>query len=117
MTPMPRSSSRDIAVTSSPASATASATLAAARGTARETCGRSLISTYFFSSNSSETWPATCTWYAEGSKRVIRLTPLTPFRVASQKRSRPIPLGLTAPIPVMTTRRMDFTLPLVFSSV
>ena len=52
-----------------------------------------------------------------GSKRVIRRTPLTPFRVASQKRSRPIPFGLTAPIPVMTTRRMDFTLPLVFSSV
>jgi hypothetical protein len=42
-----------------PASATASATLAAAKGTARETCGRSLISTYFLSSNSSGTWPAT----------------------------------------------------------
>src|ERR1035441_8497676 len=58
MTPMPRSSSRDMEATSSPASATASATLAAASGTARETCGRSLISTYFFSSNSSGTSPA-----------------------------------------------------------
>jgi len=93
MTPMPRSSSRDMAPGSSPASATASATLATASGTARETCGRSLTSTYFFSSNSSGISPAICTWYAEGSKRVIRRTPLTPFRVASQKRSRPIPFG------------------------
>ena len=61
------------------------------------------------------TSPATCTWYPDGSKRVMRRTPLTPFRVASQKRSRPIPFGLTAPIPVITTRRMDFTLPLVFA--
>ena len=98
---------------SSPASASASATLAAASGTARETCGRSLISTYCFSSNSSGTSPATCTGNPDGSKRVIRRTPLSPFRVACQKRSRPIPLGLTAPIPVIATRRIDLVLPLV----
>src|SRR6266567_3487256 len=37
----------------------------------------------------------------------MRRTPLTPLRVARQKHSRPMPFGLTAPIPVMTTRRMD----------
>src|SRR5438046_1685631 len=35
----------------------------------------------------------------------MRCTPLWPRLVASQKRSRPTPLGLTAPIPVITTRR------------
>ena len=59
MTPIFRSSSRDMAAASSPASSRASATEAAARGTARETCGRSFASTYFVSSNSSGTWPAT----------------------------------------------------------
>jgi hypothetical protein len=48
---------------------------------------------------------------------VILRTPLTPLRVACQKRSRPIPLGLTAPIPVMTTRRIDLILPLAYLSV
>ena len=51
------------------------------------------------------TSPATCTGEPQGSKRVMRRTPLTPLRLASQKASLPIPLGLTAPIPVMTTRR------------
>src|SRR6185437_16087047 len=36
----------------------------------------------------------------------MRHTPLCPRRVAFQKASRPIPLGLTAPIPVTTTRRL-----------
>ena len=44
---------------------------------------------------------------ADCGQIVMRRTPLTPFRVASQKASRPIPFGLTAPIPVMTTRRID----------
>src|SRR5690242_21178567 len=35
----------------------------------------------------------------------MRRTPLTPSRVARQKFSRPTPLGLTAPMPVTTTRR------------
>ncbi len=70
-----------------------------------------------FSSNSSGTSPATCTTKPDGSKRVMRRTPLTPFRVASQKHSRPIPFGLTAPIPVITTRRMVLALPLPQPSV
>jgi hypothetical protein len=44
---------------------------------------------------------------------VIRRTPLCPLRVASQNRSRPIPFGLTTPIPVIATRRMDDFLPMV----
>src|SRR4051794_39085632 len=104
---MRRSSSRVICFTSSSASASASATLAAASGTARETCGRSLISTYLCSSNSSGTSPATCTANSDGSKRRIRRTPLSPFLVACQNRSRPIPLGLTAPIPVIATRCIE----------
>src|SRR5262249_13284005 len=39
----------------------------------------------------------------DASKRVIGPVPLTPRAVASQNASRPIPLGLTAPIPVTTT--------------
>ena len=41
----------------------------------------------------------------QGSKRVMRRTPLTPLRLAAQNASLPIPFGLTAPIPVITTRR------------
>src|SRR3954467_157994 len=107
MTPIWRSSSRVMCFTSSPASTSASATLAAASGTARETWGRSLISTYWCSSNSSGTSPATCTANSDGSKRRIRRTPLSPFLVACQNRSRPIPLGLTAPIPVIATRCIE----------
>src|SRR5215813_4416608 len=39
----------------------------------------------------------------DASKRVIGPVPLIPRAVASQNASRPIPLGLTAPIPVTTT--------------
>src|SRR5262249_4208993 len=39
----------------------------------------------------------------DASKRVIGPVPLIPRAVASQNASRPIPLGLTAPIPVPTT--------------
>src|ERR1044071_5438412 len=42
----------------------------------------------------------------------MRRTPLSPLCVAFQNRSRPIPFGLIAPIPVMTTRRMRIVLPL-----
>ena len=37
----------------------------------------------------------------------MRRTPLSARLVASQKRSRPMPLGLTAPIPVTTTLRFN----------
>src|SRR6266404_1000287 len=45
-----------------------------------------------------------CTGRNVGSKRVILLTPDVPARMARQKASLPMPLGLTTPIPVMTTR-------------
>ena len=40
----------------------------------------------------------------EESKREMRFTPDFPARTARQKASLPIPFGLTAPIPVITTR-------------
>src|SRR5258706_15559357 len=45
-----------------------------------------------------------CTGRNVGSKRVILFTPDVPARMARQKASLPMPLGLTTPIPVMTTR-------------
>src|SRR6266404_1159872 len=39
-----------------------------------------------------------------GSNRVILFTPDVPARMARQKASLPMPLGLTTPMPVMTTR-------------
>ena len=45
-----------------------------------------------------------CTGREEGSNREMRFTPDLPARRARQKASLPMPLGLTTPIPVMTTR-------------
>ena len=42
--------------------------------------------------------------FINGSKREMRFTPDLPARRARQKASLPIPLGLTTPIPVITTR-------------
>src|SRR3972149_9693515 len=42
---------------------------------------------------------------ASGLKSEIVSMPLTPSRVDSQKASTPLPLGLTAPNPLTTTRR------------
>ena len=39
----------------------------------------------------------------------MRPTPLRPAMSASQKASRVLPSGVTAPIPVMTTRRFSKT--------
>src|SRR5437762_3290987 len=44
----------------------------------------------------------------EESKREMRFTPDFPARTARQKASFPVPLGLTTPIPVMTTRGSIF---------
>src|SRR5579862_3859553 len=88
---------------STPASSTASLAAATPKGTQRETCCRSLTSTYAVSSKPA-TSPAICTCKPEGSKRVMRRTPLWPCLVASQNCSRPIPFGLTAPMPVITAR-------------
>src|SRR6266404_1937927 len=45
-----------------------------------------------------------CTGRNAGSNRVILFTPDVPARMARQKASLPMPLGLTTPMPVMTTR-------------
>src|SRR5438552_2314868 len=44
-----------------------------------------------------------CTGRNDGSNRVILFTPEVPARMARQKASLPMPLGLTTPMPVMTT--------------
>src|SRR5580704_11093517 len=81
----------------------ASLDAATAKGTTRETCLRSRASTQASSSNSGIS-PAICTGKSEGSKREMRFTPDFPARIARQKASLPMPLGLTTPIPVITTR-------------
>ena len=86
----------------------ASVEAAIARGTTRETCLRSRASTQASSSNSGIS-PAMCTGRLEGSKREMRFTPDLPARIARQKASLPMPLGLTTPIPVMTTRGIMFS--------
>src|SRR5262249_40594342 len=48
--------------------------------------------------------PAIFTERSVVSKREIVLTPLLPSKTARQNAGLPIPLGLTAPIPVMTAR-------------
>src|SRR5271155_5278908 len=106
MTLIFRSSSRFIRSGSRPASASASFTAAIASGVTRETCWRSLALTYCDSSKP-EISPATRTTKADASKCEIVFTPLIPALVASQKASRPIPFGLTAPMPVTTTRRSE----------
>ena len=47
-------------------------------------------------------------------KRVIVSTPLTPFRVACQNSFTPTPLGLTTPIPLTTTLRLEALSPFPF---
>ncbi len=103
ITPISRFSSIDIAAGSRPASLIASVDAATASGTTRETCLRSRASTQASSSNSGIS-PAICTGRDEGSKREMRFTPDFPARRARQKASLPMPLGLTTPSPVMTTR-------------
>src|SRR5438105_6525266 len=103
ITPIWRCSSNDIAAGSRPASFKASVDAAIASGTTRDTCLRSRGSTHPDSSNSGIS-PAMCTGRSVGSKREIRLTPDLPTSRERQKASLPMPLGLTTPKPVMTTR-------------
>src|ERR1019366_9557833 len=49
---------------------------------------------------------AILTGCAVASKERIGPTPLLPFKQADQKASRPIPLGATTPMPVITTLRI-----------
>src|SRR6266702_307761 len=103
MIPISRFSSTDMEAKSRPESVTASVVAARQRGTTRETCLRSRASTQASSSNSGIS-PAMCTSNGVESNREIRLTPDLPASTARQKASLPVPLGLTTPIPVMTTR-------------
>src|SRR5271167_671740 len=102
-TPISRCCSSESCEVSIPACFSASAEAASARGTARETCLRSCASTHASSSKSC-TSPAICTGKPLGSKLRMRFTPLLPARMALQNASLPIPLGLTTPMPVITTR-------------
>src|SRR5215475_9857785 len=106
MTPKRRRSTRDMFAASTPACARASLAAASARGNTRDTCLRSRFSTQASSSNPC-TSPAICTGISLGSKCEIRRTPEVPARMAFANASRPIPLGLTAPIPVTTTLRFN----------
>src|SRR5437867_931973 len=87
-----------------PASRKASVAAARANGNTRDTCLRSRFSTQA-SSSKSRTSPAICTEISDGSKREIRRTPLRPCKTPSVKAAFPTPLGLTVPMPVITTRR------------
>src|SRR5437588_5997581 len=91
-----------------PAVSSASVAAQSASGSTRETCLRSFFSTQA-SSSKSVTSPAICTGIPEASKREMRLIPLRPASRALEKAARPTPLGLTAPIPVMTQRRFIST--------
>src|SRR5205814_6628712 len=91
-----------------PAVSSASVAAQSASGSTRETCLRSFFSTQA-SSSKSVTSPAICTGIPDASKREMRLIPLRPASRALEKAARPTPLGLTAPIPVMTQRRFIST--------
>ena len=75
-----------------------------ASGTVRGTCLRS-----FGLSCPCQSKPCTSaaifTGESETSNASIRRTPLSPLRSPFQKASRPMPMGVTHPMPVMTTRR------------
>src|SRR5579864_3634133 len=101
-TPIWRFSSIDMLCGSRPESASASVDAATHSGTTRPTCLRS-CGVIQANSLKSCTSPAICTGWALASKRVIRFTPLFPSRMARQNAGRPMPLGLTTPMPVMTT--------------
>src|SRR6185503_6725819 len=103
-TPNARRSSSERSWGKSCASSNASRAAASARGTVRATCLRSLGFNCDCQSNEG-TSPAIWTGELEGSKHSMRRTPLFPVSSPSQNASRPIPSGVTHPIPVMTTLR------------
>src|ERR1051325_285097 len=86
------------------ASSSASRAAASASGTVRGTCLRSLGLSCDCQSNdgiSAAIW----TGKVDGSKVSMRRTPLLPLIRPFQYASRPIPSGVTQPMPVITTRR------------
>ena len=66
---------------------------------------------FFFGMNSSGakrfTSPAKRVGKSCASKRVMSAIPLSPASTARQVASVPMPLGVTSPIPVMTTRSIS----------
>src|SRR3954452_1034313 len=72
---------------------------------------RSISLSFFFSMkrvpSQSFTSPANRTRNAEQSKRVIGAMPLCPSSRAAHDSARPVPTGVTRPMPVMTTRSMS----------
>ncbi len=85
------------------ASAHASEADASANWTYRSVRRASFVSRYADGSNPS-TSPATLTDRSSDGNWVIRRTPFRPEVIPSQKSSTPVPIGVTAPIPVTTTR-------------
>ena len=57
------------------------------------------------SGSKSSTWAATCERNGLGSKRSIRLTGERPARSPARNASRPVPIGVMMPIPVIQIRR------------
>jgi hypothetical protein len=92
---------------STPASASASFAAATPSGTQRETWGRSPASTWAVFVETGD-FAGNADLEAGGIEACDARTPLRAFFVAFQNCSRPMPLGLTAPIPVITTRRFIF---------
>jgi len=103
-TPIPRRSSSAKSLGKSFASSSASRAAASARGTVRGTCLRSRGFSCA-SQSKSGTSAAILTGEFETSNDCIFRTPLLPATSPSQNFSRPIPSGVTQPMPVMTTRR------------
>src|SRR5947209_9594546 len=108
ITPKRRFWARGREAASMPATPNASVAAAIASGSTRETCLRSRRSTHA-SSSKSATSPAICTEISDASKREMRRTPLRPSSTACEKDGLPTPLGLTTPMPVITTRRCTRT--------
>src|SRR5438132_6147422 len=106
ITPKRRFWARGREAASMPATPNASVAAAIASGSTRETCLRSRRSTHASSSKSATT-PAICTEISDASNREMRRTPLRPSSTACEKDELPTPLGLTAPMPVITTRRCN----------
>src|SRR6185369_1575980 len=103
-TPKARRSSSDKSLVKRRASSSASRAAASASGTVRGTCLRSFGLSCDCQSNEG-TSAAIWTGKLEGSKVSILRTPLLPEISPFQNASRPIPSGVTHPIPVITTRR------------
>src|SRR6058998_2901509 len=94
---------RSETISGAAASAHASEADASAKWTYRSVRRASFVSRYADGSNPS-TSPATLTGRSSVGNCVIRRTPFRPEVIPFQKSSTPVPTGVTAPMPVTTTR-------------